>query len=159
VESKVTRTYKTRTGVTFTLRPINPMTIYQLQNDKWGMPQPPILEVEIGGKGHKRKEANPDDPDYKEALRVWTEARGNRFIKYVWERGIEDEPNTVEKARLKEFLPGGTAADHKYLWVMEQLADENEVGEITAAIVGQTAPTEEGVAEAEAAFPSNGERE
>jgi hypothetical protein len=157
VESKAERTYKTRgSGVTYRLRPINAMALYQLQNDKWGLPQPPVVEVGIGGKGKRHKEANPDDPEYKEKLRLWEQERGNRFIKYVIIKGIEDEPGRAEIDRLKEFLPGGSASDLKYLWVTETLEGEDEIGDIVGAIVGQTIPTEEGVAEAEATFPSDG---
>lgn len=158
MELKPERTYTTRAGVTLKLRPISSMVIYQLQNDKWGMPQPPIVTVKLGPNAKPSKQTNPDDPEYKEALEAWQRERGNRFVKYVWDRGILDKCPKEDSERLREFLPGGTEADIHYTWICEQLADDDEIGELTDAIIGQTAPTEAGIAEAEATFPGNSEQ-
>lgn len=158
MESKPVRTYTTRAGVTLTLRPISSMVIYNLQNDQWGKPQPPVVTVKLGPNAKPTKQTNPDDPEYLEALELWTRERGNRFIKYVWDRGIVNKPSKEDAARIKQFLPGGTEADIHYMWICEQLGDDDEIGDLTDAITGQTAPTEAGIAEAEATFPSNGEQ-
>lgn len=151
--SEKPRTFTSRRGAIFNLRPINSLVIYQLRNDRYGEPQPPLVEVAVGPKGQKRKEVNPDDPDYLERRRKWEEARGNNFIKYVWERGVTDQPPADDLKRLKEFLPHASASDLKYMWIAEQM-DDDEIGDLTEAITAQTAPTEAGIAEAEATFPS-----
>lgn len=153
------RTYTTRRGVVLTLRPIPLTLIRQIKNDKWGMPQPPVETVRIGPKKTPVKQTNPDDPAYKLAFAKWEEDCNFRFLAYVFTRGIETEPDPADVERLQEFTPGASPALLKNAWIMEQLADDDEMGTLAELIMGQTMPTQEGVNEAEAEFRSDGERD
>jgi hypothetical protein len=157
VESKAERTYKTRgSGVTYRLRRLMRWPSTSCKTISGDCRNPRWSRLALAARANGTRKRTPTIPNIKKSCASGEQERGNRFIKYVIIKGIEDEPGRAEIDRLKEFLPGGSASDLKYLWVTETLEGEDEIGDIVGAIVGQTIPTEEGVAEAEATFPSDG---
>lgn len=151
--------YTTRLGVALELRPISSLTLRQLQRDQTGKPQPPKVESVVGPKKQKIVAPNPDDPDYKTALAEWQEDRNIRYMAYVLARGVCAEPDEESVERLLEAAPGLTKTSLKYLWVLEQVEDDVEIGEIVGLIVGQTIPTPKGISDAEDRFRSDDQRE
>lgn len=147
-------TFITATGSILTLRPVSAVLIRSLQTYSQGMPQPPVIEVELGKERRKTKQANPDDPDYIKALAQWQEAKNERFLIYMFERGVENDPTPEDADRIREFALGASTTYVKYIWILEQLGSDDGVGELATAIAGQTVATPKGVAEAEATFRS-----
>ncbi len=147
------RTYTTKQGATLPLRPIPSMIIKQLDGDQSGMPKPPMVEIPYGKK--IVKEPNEHDPEYKAALEQWQNDKSERIMAYVITRGVCADPGAADIERLREFSPGLTDARLKFAWVLEQLEDENEMAELMIVIMGQTAPTEKGIRDAEATFPGD----
>lgn len=150
--------YTTKQGVVFELRPISALLIRQLQNDRFGMPQPPVVESKVGPQKRIVKEANPNDPDYTAALAAWEENKNERLIIYIMTRSICDQPTSADTERLREFLPGGTEAQIKYAWVLEHLLDDNELADLAEIIMGQMVPTQKGISVAEERFSGDGEQ-
>lgn len=137
----------------FTLKPIPTMILERLRNDQWGRPQPPVQEVEIGGK-HKHSEANPNDPKYQENLRIWESEQNMRLLKYAFSQGIAEDPPAEFVTIHAEFFPGASNADMKYLWVVSHLSvEEDELGKLSGAIISQTDVTQEGLDAATDRFP------
>ena len=150
-------TYTTKSGVALELRQISAIFIRRMQRDTWGKPQPPIVESRVGPKKVIVRETNQDDPEYKAALALWNEEHNERMLIYVMARGIVNEPSAEDIERIRSFFPGETADGLKYAWLLEMMSDE-EVGELSQAIMGLSIPTEKGIADAEARFPGDGER-
>lgn len=158
VTLKPTHEYTTKSGVVFQLRPVSPVLVRRIQKDTFGKPQPPVVETIVGPQKRKVKETNPDDPDYKVALAEWNERHEEQTLVYLWSRGVVDDPDPESAARLKVFLPGSSDAEIKYAWLLELLVDDQEIADLAVAIMGQSMPTENGIAAAEATFPGDGEQ-
>lgn len=140
------------------LKPVSPLILERLQSSQMGMPQPPVVEVELAG-GRKRKEANPNDPAYLEALSRWRTDQGVKLFEYCFFFGIVERPpkEFVDGHRL--FFPEATEFEMQYLWIGSLVADEKALTELLSAVIGQTSVTKEGLEEAKARFPGDGERE
>jgi hypothetical protein len=151
-------TYTTKQGVVFALRPIPALLIRQLQNNQSGRPQPPVVESAVGPQKKKVKETNVNDPDYLAALQAWEEERQEKFIAYIFSRGVVDDPSEEDQERLREFLPDTSAAMLKYTWILEHMSDDAELGPFAEAIMGQTVPTAGGISQAEERFQRDGEQ-
>lgn len=146
------RTFTLKSGKVFKLRPISGVVIRRLQNDFWGMPQPPVVESEVGPNKKKVKVGNPDDPEYIQKKQEWEVAKNERILLYIWTVGVLDEPTDQDIERLKQFLPGATPEIIKYTWIAEHFLDDSEIGLLTEAITSQNQVTEQGVSEAEQSF-------
>lgn len=152
-------TFTSKTGHVFQLQAIQPVLLRRITSDSWGKPQPPIVESTVGKQKHKVKEANPNDPDYLQALREWEIEHKDTMLMYVIARGVCDNPPAQALEDLKQFLPGSTDAGLKYSWVLECLASDDELGSLVEAIVGLSVPTDKGIQTAEERFPGDGESE
>lgn len=157
--SKSIHTYTTLGGVKLCLRPISPVLVRFIQSDTFGRPQPPVITVKVGKAQKPVKQANPDDPDYKARLKAWDDAHNEKALIYIWSRGVASEVPADVEARLRELMPGVNADAIKYAWLLELMPDTKEMGILSNRIVGQSIATEEGIADAEARFPGEGERD
>lgn len=158
-EEKKPRVYVTKKGVTLQLNTVSNYAIRHIREDKIGMPQPPIVETTLGPKKIKHREANPEDPEYKAALNAWNLKQNDKIALYVVTRGVASEPSEEEARELREFTSDVTGAHIKYLWVLEQLIDDDEFAILIPVIMGQTIPTEQGIGAAESRFPGDSERD
>lgn len=148
--------FVTRDGIRLSLQPISKMVLERLYADQNGKPKPPIVEVTIGGQ-FVRKEPNPDDPDYKLALKKWQDAKNFRLLKFGIVHGVKDCPPVEFVQEYDEYFPGETEPNMKYLWIVSMMGPDGEDAKMLAdAIVGQTVITETGVKEAENSFPGDG---
>lgn len=147
-------------GTRLTLLPISKLILERLWNDESGKPKIPIIEVTIAGQ-YKKNEPNPEDPAYKQALDEWQSAKNIGKVRYLVVHGVAESAPDEFVEEYSSYSPGMSAHDLKYLWVLTLFGPDDEsqtdgVRVLTEAITGQTAPTAEGLAKAEATFPSNG---
>lgn len=147
-------------GTRLTLLPIAKLILERLYNDTSGKPKVPIIEVTIAGQ-YKRNEANPEDPDYKQALEKWQSEKNIGLARYLVIHGIAESAPDEFIEEYRSYSPGMADHDLKYLWVLTKFGPDDAtqtqgVKVLSEAITGQTVPTAEGLAKAEATFPSNG---
>lgn len=148
--------FVTRDGTRLTLQPIPKMILERLYSDQNGKPKPPVVEVVIGGQ-FARKETNPDDPAYKQALEEWRAQKSMRILKYGLVHGVVENPPTTFIQEYIEYFPDESEAGMKYLWILSLLGSEGEdIRLISEAVVGQTAPTDKGIEIATDSFPRDG---
>lgn len=146
--------------VRLTLKPLSKLVLERLYNNQDGKPKVPIIEVEIGGK-FKAKEANPEDPEYKDALAKWQSDKNLGLARYLILNGIfEDVPDDFAE-EYREYAPAINGRDLKYLWVLSVLGETDDqqtegLKVLTEGLFGMVAPTEQGMREAEETFRSNG---
>jgi hypothetical protein len=145
------------TGSTWRIQKVSAMAVYAIQASQVGKPSIPWVEVEVGGK-LKRRERNPDDPDYKKALKSWENERSMVLMRYMILNGVVDEPAEGYEQLIEGLVDTDKADEVKFFWIAEQ-CDEVAMGELMEAISEFAMPTEEGIAEAEENFPGEGERE
>lgn len=150
------RTFTFEDGTAVELLPLPPLVVEFVMNNQAGKPKPPMIEVER--RGHRRHEPNPDDPDYLARLAGWNQAKQHALMKCFIDRGVKGAPSEDEYDTYAGYLPDGAdEADIKYMWIADKLTTVAEVERFIDAVVSQTVPTEEGIAEAEAVFPSDGQ--
>jgi hypothetical protein len=150
--------YVTRSGIELALVKVPYLVLERLLNDKSGRPKPPIVEVTIAGK-YKNREANPNDPDYKQALGEWESEYQFRLFRYLFSKGVQcDVPSEFVKEHL-EFFPGSSEAFLQYLFVCTLLEDDpDEIAALSDAIMGQTMPTQSGLEVSADQFQRDGKR-
>ena len=105
----ITKEIKLSTGVTVTVHPV-PQKIYDVIRMKHPDPPVPILEDDRTATGEPMRYENPDDPDYRKALREAERARQTAWAEASLLFGLPDmqvpdgwEPPTEEL----EYLTGG----------------------------------------------------
>lgn len=109
-------TYLFDDGTEVTLQDIPPMMLMQTIQSEAGKPPVPIVEVDI--RGHKRKQSNPDDPDYLVAVNRWEEAKNNRLVQLLILRGVADDPPDDFVDAYRSVLdPAAGIDEFKCLWV------------------------------------------
>lgn len=143
---------------TLHLKPVSPLILERLQSNQTGMPQPPVVDVELAG-GRKRKEANPNDPDYQASLARWRTAQGVKMFEYCFSFGVVERPPKEFVDGHRYFFPEATEFEMQYLWIGSLVGDENELTGLLNAVIGQTNVTREGLEEAKARFPGDGEQQ
>lgn len=148
------RTFTFLDGTVVELDTPNPLTLEHIVNNEAGKPSVP--KVAVTRLGHKRHELNPDDPDYKLARAAWQASKEKKMLLYIVTYGVKTLPPEEETDQLRMFLPeGATDGDLKYMWISQKLESTDELTRFINEVTGQIVPTEEGIAESEAAFPSN----
>lgn len=152
------RVFIARDGTEVRLKPISRLVLERLYNDQSGKPKVPKVPVNIAGQ--QRMQENPDDPDYLSAVQRWEGERNLRITRYFLIYGVADDAPDDFVQEYREFFPDASANELRYLWLVGLLGEDNpEDWElITAAITGQTAPTEKGVAQSTDSFRGTGER-
>lgn len=155
------RTFHTSSGVALKLRPVNPYHLERVQMElERHKPKPPDIEID-SGKGRSYWTQNPDDPAYKQALADFQRDVGVKTMQFAFYVGVEnraperDKLPEVVKLTLSE-MPNATDKDVHYLWVTSLIESEDEFAALLNYLMGQTMVTQEGIAEAEAAFPGDG---
>lgn len=150
----IDRTYVFSDKTTVTLRPISPLTLQHITSMEAGKPAIPMVEVVIAGKKQKAQ-ANPNDPDYLAALTAWEQEKQKRTLIFIATKGVAEDPPKASMDEYLAYMPDAKQIDLKYMWVTEHLHDQDEITAFLNAALGQTVATEEGIAEAAAAFPGD----
>jgi len=144
-------------GVVLKLRQVSAGLLAKIQSDRRGKPAIPTIRVNYGSTTAPEwgTESNPDDPVYKEALANWQSDISNRVAIFVISAGVDIEVPDGYAAEIAEWDERVfTPPELKYFYVT-QLIPASELALLTDAILSQTVPTEEGIAQATAGFPSN----
>lgn len=151
------RTYEFSDGTVVEIADVPSLVLEHILNSEAGKPPVPVVEVNI--RGHKRKQANPDDPAYQEALAAWRAQKQKRLLLFLVTKGVKDDPPEEFVDEYAQFLPdGATVEELKYLWLSAKLNTEDDIAQFTEALMSQTAITEAGLQEAAEKFPGDGER-
>lgn len=152
------RTFTFTDGTEVEIQDVPSLVLEHILNSEAGKPPVPIVEVTMA-RGHKRKQPNPQDPDYIAAVNAWNGQKQKRLLMYLVTKGVKDEPPPEFVEEYEQYLPDGASLEElKYLWLAEKLDGEDEIGRFTEALMSQTAVTKEGLEEAAAIFPGDGER-
>lgn len=152
------RVFVCRDGTELHLRPVSGIVLERLNADQSGKPQIPVVEVKIAGK-HTRREPNPNDPAYIDAVRDWQKNLNMRAIKYAFVHGVIEDPPDDFVEDHREYFPEATRGDMKYLWIGSKVdQDAGDLEMLVEAITGQTSVTPRGVETAVDSFPSDGKR-
>ena len=144
------------TGQVFKLKPISSALVNKLKSDQRGKPAMPTIRVNYGTTTQPEWgfEPNPDDLIYKEAYESWQLNNNNRMMMYVYSSGIEIDVPQEFIDSISEFDDTQSVSELKYFY-LTAIIPSAEWGDLTNVILGQTVPTEAGIADATAGFPSN----
>lgn len=163
-------------GHTVAIRKLSPMTLQEMDRQlrrEFPPPEVPVVDVPDGDDGQTRKEANPADPDYQQALVKWQqehyERAGERTLRLVALRAVEVEVDADALVQLRKDLAiiGTPLPDdpkltpeqnEKYLYVMHILIGSPEdMQDLQAVVMRRSQPTQEAVSEHIASFRNTGE--
>lgn len=117
---------------------------------KISKPVVPLKVVTLLGK-HQQLEANPNDPGYLTLLKEWNSEQNIANLVYLFNVGIKGQPPSEFVEEQTEFFPEADRKTMKYLWVASQLPDE-DINTLSEAILGQSLPTEKGLAQSADSF-------
>lgn len=152
------RIYTFADGTDVLMAEVPSLVIEHILNNEAGKPSVPVVEVVI--RGHKRKQTNPDDPDYQAAVERWQQQKQKRLLKFLITKGVQDDPPEDFIEEYAQFLPDdATPEDFKYLWLAAKLDTDAEIARFTEALMSQTTITEGGLEEAAAKFPGDSGRD
>ncbi len=152
------RTVTFEDGPTLKLLKLSSLVVERIQSDEKGKPQIPVLEVTYAD-GQKGQETNANDPEYLLADARWRMGKSYLLMRYVLTEGIAGKPPKEFIKRYRElYFPEASDDELKYMWVASLLPDQDDIAVLMRAIMGQTIPTGEGLEEAAATFPGDGER-
>lgn len=144
-------------GTEVALQEVPSLVLEHILNSEAGKPPVPVVEVTI--RGHKRKQTNPDDPVYLEAVAAWEAQKQKRMLLFLITKGVADEPPEDFIDEYAQFLPDGASVEElKYLWLAAKLNETDEIARFTEALMNPTMVTGEGLDEAAAKFPGDSER-
>ena len=148
---------------TFYLKPI-PQSVLAMVLSAYDKPPAPVVEVEYAG-GVKVMEQNPNDPGYQAELQQWQVAYNARVFRACIRFGIDHVTDAAgnearpskEAASAIRFVYGASmpSDDLLFYWYAQILG--NTMPGFTNLVLGQTAATEEDVANAEELFRPDGE--
>lgn len=144
-------------GATIRVKRISPMTLIAIERANPD-PKPPLQEVDYGN-GSKRREPNPLDPAYQQALLEHQQTKNLLVLQAFIRLGVEVE---IDAARLAAYRADMQAlgvelpADDKYIYVANILCEtNNDLGALRAGIEGRSIPTEQGVSDKLETFPGD----
>jgi hypothetical protein len=143
-------------GKRLVIQQVSALAIQTIQTSGKDKPQPPWVEMEVRG-GLRKRERNPDDPDYRAELKKWESSRGSRLMQYVLCNGVIGEPPADFADEYEAYIDIDNPAEVKMLWIGTLLNNE-ESEALTNAIVEMTTPTEEGIAQSEETFQDDSEQ-
>lgn len=144
------RTWTSADGQVFTLRKISVGAMQRIASNATGKPKIPQATVNYGD-GHLGTESNPGDPAYKEALEEWQGRNQYQAMLYTLGNGVVlDVPTDFRKQQLADF-PDASENEIRYFY-LTMLVEVAELTDLMNAVLGQTQPTEGGIAEAEGSF-------
>jgi len=144
------------TGIALSLRPVSAGLMSKIQSDRRGKPTIPTTRVNYGTTTAPEwgSEPNPDDLTYKDALEAWQSAQSTKVAIYVISAGVQVDVPPEFAAEIAEWDENPSPSELKYFYITK-IIPSDELGDLTNAILSQTVPTEDGIAQATAAFPSN----
>lgn len=142
------RTYQTKEGTVLEFRPVSSWTVNFI-NSKWEKrkPLPPKYKTEAGFEDY-----NSTDPHYLQQVKVWEQDKAAEMNETMVRLGILSEPPSEIVALYSAEFPDIEAKNIKVHWVYSLLGENVE--EFFNVLMGQTAVTEAGLAEAGKSFPS-----
>lgn len=148
-----------KTGNVLHLRPVSIGLMNKIRSDRRGRPSIPTIRVNHGSTSdpHWDEEPNPDDPVYVQAFNDWQTDWGTRQSIYVISAGVDIIVPVEFEEEVRQWDANPTPAELKYYYITALITPE-EVDPLCKAILSQTSPTEEGIADANAAFPDARER-
>lgn len=146
-------TFTTHDGIVLKIKQVSYGAVRQILLDPTGKPDIPIKKVMYGDPNSPvwGEEAVPTDPVYLEALSAWQTRNNDRMMTYVCATGVDIEVPEEYRAQQAEFFPNHSANEIKYFYVTS-LVNGEEIQALMKAITGQSAPSEEGVQQAQAEF-------
>ena len=157
------RTYTTRSGRTFHLRPINPMILSRFQVEMRKTEPRIPLKVVSYGKDRWGEEPDPESAAYLQAHEIWDAEKNAQQLEFVFSLGIADDPPATDALldATEDFFPDRSPRTRKYDWVCQFLQLDmaegedaiNEIEELSEAILGQSVVTQDGLEQAKAEFP------
>ena len=151
------RTWRSaKTGQVFQLKPVSVGLMNKLRSDRSGRPAIPMVRVHYGNEQYG-EEANPNDPVYIREYADWQTDWATKQAVFVISSGVVIDVPDEFRAEVAEWDQHPTPAELKYYYITMLIGAE-EAAPLMSAILGQTAPTEEGIADASAAFPDARER-
>lgn len=152
------RTWTSKSGRVFKLKPVSWMLATQLMQRGGNKPEVPQSVVVYAG-GQEAVEYNADDPTYLAKMAEWEAERRYRAMVYCFGNGIDlSDDQAAYKEFVKateEYYPGAAVGEMQFLYVTS-IIDVDELEILMGAIMGQTGITAEGIKDAEAGFSGNG---
>jgi len=145
------------TGIVLKLTPVSSALVNKIQSDRRGKPSMPLVTVNYARQGDPpqyAQEPNPEDLIYKECLEDWRNGNQTRMSMYVFGMGVDiDVPQSFIDG-IAEYDDTKSPSELRYFY-LTAIIPAPEWGDLTNAILSQTVPTEAGIADATAGFPSN----
>lgn len=150
----VNKTYTCADGtiIQLTGAKITSLTIERIASE--GKPSIPMVEVTIGGR-QKSVEYHHNDPGYKAMLEQWHEAANMRTLRYLFNRGVANQPTPEFITETLEWFPNASTTDLQYLYVAH-LVPDSDIDGLTEAIMGYAMATVKGLAHVADSFPGHG---
>jgi len=144
------------TGIVLRLQPVSAGLMSKIQSDRRGKPTIPTQRVNYGTTTAPEwgTELNPDDPNYKDALETWQSTQSTKVAIYVISTGVLIDVPPEFASEIAEWDDTASLAELKYFYITK-IIPSDELGDLTNAILSQTVPTEDGIAQATAGFSGN----
>lgn len=150
-------TFTTSTQNTLELRMDTRVSALVMERlSKEGRPEIPMTEVTVVG-GRKQWQANPNDPNYLAALKVFNEDSATRILRYVLLTGLKGSPAADWLEEHREYFPSASDRELRYIWLLSLIPPE-ELDALTDFIIGRIVPTQGGLRDAADSFRRDGER-
>lgn len=129
--------------------------IYDLQSDA-GKPVPDKMkEIKMAG-GMVTKMPDTDDEDYKEAIKEWEIKKAVRYARTMILEAVKEWPPD-EDIQYWVSVGFNDPVDIKYYWIARKLINQELEHDFYQTIMGLSVPTDEGLDDAEATFPGDGQ--
>lgn len=138
-----------------TLQSVAAPMIYDLQSDA-GKPVPDKMkEIKMAG-GMVTKMPDTDDEDYKEAIKEWEIKKAVRYARTMILEAVKEWPPD-EDIQYWVSVGFNDPVDIKYYWIARKLINQELEHDFYQTIMGLSVPTDEGLDDAEATFPGDGQ--
>lgn len=162
-QSTVKREYVTPDGTRLEIKPVSQYTLGMvLQKWERSKPLPPKITTYLNDNYDiPYEEYNEGDLEYLHLLSLWTADKNNDLNNTVIHLGVVTTPPDEFANTLAEILPDLGAKEVKTHWVLSLFGDKFDegLGELSAAIIGQTMITEQGLEEVKPTFQSPNRRD
>lgn len=144
-------TYQFPDGSEVTIWAVAAPLVYDIQSDA-GKPAPETFrEIKMAG-GGVMKMPDTKDPAYQNALREWEIGKAVNFARTIILEGVKDWPPDDEIAYWMQ-VGVSNPVEIKFRWIARKLINQRLEQDFYQTVMGLSMPTEDGVEDAEAAFP------
>lgn len=144
-------------GITVKIRKVSPMTLQAVKR-QYPRPAPPLVENDYGD-GKVRREPNPADPAYAQALEDHLQMVGLKVIDVLMDLGVDVAPDAEAvaafRARMQRHGIEVQGDDHQIYVQHIAIQTEDDLERVREAITRKAMPTEEAVQEHLATFPGD----